>query len=250
MANNKITVYWSPSHALGSQYEYNHLYPFPDSLYQELAPLKADLKENRDDFLRCPAVGNKMKKTFVFRSSTDTHVKIVDGQYVSYWVNSEDDKRRHQTTVELLHSPTLLNHFLLNYLHPVIFFTDVDSLIMSLTPPYFHKTTHSQYGAIVPGEFDIASWFRPINFEFQLWEGVDELIVPAGEPLGYVDFHTSSQVELRRFNMTQNLKKISSSLVHVSPHRRYAKLSEKYKLFRNARISQGILREIRDNLVG
>lgn len=249
MSKEKLTIYWAPAHALGTQYEFSHLYPFPVSLYEDIAPQKADLKENRDDFLRCPAVSNKLKKTFVFRSTTNTHVKVVDGQYVSYWVTSEEDKRRHQTTVELLHQPTLQNRILLNYLHPVVFFAEADSLMMSLTPPYFHQTEHSKYGVIVPGEFDIVNWFRPINFEFQLWEGIDELIVPAGEPLGYVDFQTNMQIELRRFNMTNNLGKVASSLIHVSPHRRYAKLSEKYKLFRNARISQGILREIRDNLV-
>lgn len=244
-----MTLYWAPAHGLGNQYEFGHLYPFPLSLYEEISPLKADLKDNRDDYLRCPAVSNRLKKTFVFRSSTNTKVKVIDGQYIYHEVTSEDDQRRHQTTVELLHKPTLLNRLLLNYLHPVIFFTDAESLTVSVTSPHFHKTVHSQYGVIVPGEFDVANWFRPMNFEFQLWDGVSELHVPYDEPIGYFEAHTNLPVELRKFRLTPNLNKISSSLIHVSPHRRFAKLTEKYKLFRNARISRGILEEIRDNLV-
>jgi hypothetical protein len=102
---------------------------------------------------------------------------------------------------------------------------------------------------IVPGEFDVAQWFRPMNFEFQLWDGVTELRVPAGEPIGYIECHTSAKVTLRKFHLTERLNKLSSSLIHVSPHRRFAKLTEKYKLFNNAKIGKGILREIQDNLV-
>lgn len=245
---DQITVYWAPAHGLGNQYDFSHLYPFPISLYEDLTPLKADLKDNRDDFLRCPAVGNKLKKTFVFRSSTNTKVRVIDGQYISYEVQSEDDQRRHQTSVELLHKPTLEGRLLLNYMHPVIFFADTDSLVASMTPPYFHKTVASEYGAIVPGEFNVAKWFRPMNFEFQLWDNITELHIPVGEPLGYVEFATDARITLRRFRLTPQLNKLSSSLIHVSPHRRFTKLKEKYLMFDRARIRNGILKEIQENL--
>lgn len=246
---SKITLYWAPAHGLGAQYDFSHLYPFPSSLFEELSPLKVDLKNNRDDYLRCPAVGNRLKKIFVFRSSADTHVNVIDGQHISYNIHSDDDQRRYQTSVDILHQPTLENCLLLNYVHPIIFFTDAPSLTVSISPPFFHKTVHSNYGAIVPGEFDVANWFRPMNFEFQLWSGVTELHVPAGEPIGYVECQTDAKIELRKFRLTPSLNRLSSSLIHVSPHRRFTKLSEKYKLFKNARISQGILKEIQDNLV-
>jgi hypothetical protein len=244
-----ITLYWAPAHGLGSQYDYGHLYPEPLTLYEELTPYKADLKDNRDDYLRCPAVSNRLKKTFVFRSVTNTNVRVIDQSHVSYEITSDDDQRRHQTTVELLHKPTLNDHLLLNYSHPVIFFTDVESLTVSITAPFFQKTAHSQYGVIVPGEFDVAKWFRPMNFEFQLWEGVDELRVPVGDPLAYFECQTDAKVVLRKFYLTPHLNKLSSSLIHVQPHRRFAKLKEKYRLFEQAKLSKGILREIQANLM-
>lgn len=246
---DQITLYWAPAHGLGNQYEFTHLYPEPLSLYEEISPLKVDLKDNRDDYLRCPAVSNRLRKIFVFRATTNTSVKVVDGQFISYEISSDDDQRRHQTTIELLHKPTLQNHILLNYMHPVIFFTDAPSLTVSISPPYFQKSVHSEFGAIVPGEFNVAKWFRPMNFEFQLWEGVSELKVPANDPIGYVECQTEAKVVLRKFNLTPRLNKLSSSLIHVSPHRRFTKLREKYSLFERARISGGILREIQENLV-
>jgi hypothetical protein len=244
-----ITVYWAPAPALGSQYDFSHLYPFPKTLFEEMAPLKDDLKNNRDDYLRCPAVSNKFKKIYVFRSSTDTKVKIINDEYISYEVKSENDDRRYQNTIELIHKPTLKNQLLLNYSNPIIFFTDAPSLVISITPPYFHKTKSSEYGIIVPGEFDVANWFRAMNFEFQLWSGVKELHVPANEPLGYFEIVTNQKINLRRFKMTPYLTKLSSSLIHVSPHNRFAKLAEKYALFKNSKISNGILREVQANLV-
>jgi hypothetical protein len=251
MVNNadKIVIYWAPAHGLGHSYDFSHLYPFPKSLFDELSTKKTNPKQNTDDYLRCPAVRHKLKKIFVIRSSTNTKVKIIDGQGISYETLSENDNRRHQTTIESIHNPTLENQMLLNYSHPIIFFADSPSLVASLTPPYFHQTTHSAFGAIVPGEFDVSNWFRAMNFEFQLWQGVNELHVPADEPIGYVEFQTDRQIELRRFKLTNGLNRLSSSLIHVSPHRRFAKLSEKYKLFKNANISKGILREIQDNLM-
>lgn len=246
---DQITLYWAPAHGLGNQYEFSHLYPEPLSLYEELALLKVNLKDNRDDYLRCPAVSNRLRKIFVFRATTNTHVKVIDEQYLSYEIMSEEDQRRHQTSIEILHKPTLQNHLILNYMHPVIFFTDAPSLVVSMSPPYFQKTFHSQFGAIVPGEFDVAKWFRPMNFEFQLWDGVDELHIPANDPIGYVECHTDAKVVLRKFHLTPQLNRLSSSLIHVSPHRRFAKLREKYSLFERAKISGGILRQIQENLV-
>lgn len=245
----QITLYWAPAHAIGNQYEFSHLYPEPLSLYEELVPLKVDVKDNRDDYLRCPAVSSFFRRTFVFRSTTNTNIKVIDGQYVSYEVSSEDDQRRHQTTVELVHKPTLKNHLLANYMHPVIFFTDAPSLNVCITPPYFSQSTHSKFGVIVPGEFNVAKWFRPMNFEFQLWEGVKELQIPANDPIAYFSCQTDAKIVLRKFHLTPRLNKLSSSLIHVSPHRRFAKLKDKYSLFERSKIGGGILREIQDNLV-
>lgn len=246
---SEVEVFWSPAHSVGVQYNFSHLYPAPKSLYEESFEQKADLKENKDDFFRCPAVSNKMKRTFVFRSVTDTHVKVFGKEHIEYWVANEDDQRRHQTVTEILHEPTMRNRWLVNYLHPIVFFTPEDSLIASMTPPYFEQTESQKYGAIVPGEFDIGKWFRPMNFEFQLWEGVDELRVASGDALGYVQFNTDKKVVLKKFNLNNQLNKITGSLIHVSPFRRFMRLSERYKMFEQSKLKHQILREIRQELM-
>lgn len=241
-------VYWASAHALDAIYTYEHLYKPMVSLYEEMLEKKANLKANKSDFLRCPAVNKKMKKIFVMRSSTNTNIRINEDNEISYELASADDGDRHQTLVELLHEPTIENRILVNYMHPIIFFTDDESLTVSITPPYFHKTIHSDYGVIVPGEFDVANWFRPMNFEFQLWDGVRELRIPANEPLGYFEFHSENKIELHRFKMTENLTKIWGSLIRVSPHRRFTKLSEKYLMFKQSKLSSIIMKEIQQNL--
>ena len=55
-------------------------------------------------------------------------------------------------------------HIGLDYL----FFSD-EPVSAFFTPPYFHKPEYTNYGSIIPGEFDIGQWFRGYSFEVQMW---------------------------------------------------------------------------------
>ena len=50
-----------------------------------------------------------------------------------------------------------------------IFFSE-ENVNLEILPPYLHKTELQNHGVISTGEFNISRWFRPINFEFLLWE--------------------------------------------------------------------------------
>jgi len=239
--NEYIDVYWSPYWNAAITYDLNHLFPSPLSLHEDC--MKKYTPQRRPDvFFNCPAVANKMKNTFVFENIVDTHVTFENGN-ATY-----AEPERLQRIGHLLHEPTLDNNLLVNYDYSLLFFSS-ESLIASQTSPYFHNVQSNKYGMLVPGEFDIGKWYRPLNAEFNLWDGVNELHVAANEPILYVQFHTDKRIRLHRYQVTKRLNTIATSLVHINPLKRFAKLTEKYELFNRSQLRSQILTEIRNNIV-
>jgi len=239
--NEYIDVYWSPYWNAAITYDLNHLFPSPLSLHEDC--MKKYTPQRRPDvFFNCPAVANKMKNTFVFENIVDTHVTFENGNTIYA------EPERLQRIGQLLHEPTLDNNLLVNYDYSLLFFSS-ESLTASMTSPYFHNVQSNKYGMLVPGEFDIGKWYRPMNAEFNLWDGVNELHVAANEPILYVQFHTDKRIRLHRYQVTKRLNTIATSLIHINPLKRFAKLTEKYELFNRSQLRSQILTEIRNNIV-
>jgi len=239
---SELTIYWAPYWPAASKYDLNHIYPSPKSLYhywfEQYTP-----QRRPDVYFNCPATSRKMKRTFVFNNIVDTKTKFTDDGTIQY---ERPDKL--QMINELIHPPTINNYRLVNIQYSLLVFCE-ESVIGSMESPFFHKTEMSKYGAIVPGEFDMGKWYRPLNAEIQLWEGCNELHLAANEPIFYLEFLTDRPIILQRYQVTKRLSTIASSLVHVNPLQKFASLSEKYEVFRQSRLSSQILREIRENLV-
>ena len=242
-------IYWAPGYQSRDTYDLNHLYPTPKSLYEEMIAKKAPLKENLNDFLRCPATSDLFKTTFVVRAPVDTNVSLNFQTRRSKEINSNAaDDNRYKIKMDFIHQPTLLDHNLIDYNHPILFFSEEDSMIATLTPPYFEYVTSYQHGIIVPGRFDIGKWFRPVNMEFQLWPGVNTLNVPAGEALCYINFLTDKKIILKRFNTNRDIDKLIASIAKVSPYKRFTRLSQRYKAFEQSQSKQRILKLIEKQL--
>jgi len=247
----ETTIYWAATRGSNAEtYDLNHLYPEVRSLYEEIVPRKVSLKDNLNDFLRCPAFSDLAKNTFVHRAPVDTRATLdFDRKRASHIFDNQLDKNKFQVRLDFMREPTIEGHNLIQYNWPVVFFSEEDSMMATLTAPYFERTTSSQYGVVVPGRFDIGKWFRPMNMEFQLWEGVSEIRVAAGEALCYLHFDTDKKITLRRFIMNRELDRIVLSTLKVSPFRRFARLSDRYGVFERSQSKQRVLKLIRQQIV-
>ena len=246
----ETVIYWAAAYQARDSYDLNHLYAEPKSLYEALLAQKAPLKDNSSDFLRCPATSDLFKSTFVVRAPVDTHVLLdFEKRRAKHLNDGPAEENRYKIKLDFIHQPTLLNRNLIDYNHPILFFSEEDSMVATLTPPYFEHVASYQSGTIVPGRFDIGKWFRPVNMEFQLWEGVNVLNVPAGEALCYVTFHTDKKIVLKRFVTNKEIEKLIASIAKVSPLRKFAKLSERYKAFEQSRSKQRVLGLIKKQLI-
>ena len=242
MNREPLTIYWAPYWPASLKWDLNHIYPSPESLHSEWFA-KYTPQRRPDVYFNCPASSNKMKRTFVFNNIVDTHAKFNDDGSIEY-----DRPDRYQMLNELIHQPTINDHRLINVQYSLLVFCE-ESVVASMESPFFHKTKAFEYGAIVPGEFDIGKWYRPLNAEFQLWENVNELHLAANEPIFYLEFLTERKIVMKRYQVTKRLSTIASSLIHVNPLNRFASLTEKYEVFKQSRLRSQILKDIKNNLV-
>ena len=247
---SETIVYWAPAYSARDAYDLNHLYAEPKSVYEEMVAKKAPLKDVSSDFLRCPATSSLLKNTFSVRAPVDTHVSLnFDSRRIKQIGENASNEHSYKIKFNFLHQPTLLNHNLINYVHPIVFFSEEDTMVATLTPPYFERVSSYQFGTIVPGRFDVAKWFRPMNMEFQLWPGVDTLNVPAGEALCYLHFDTEKKIVLKRFVTNNEIEKLIGSFVNVSPFRKFARLSDRYRMFEESQSKQRVLKVIKKQLI-
>lgn len=249
MKKDKVVVYWAPhstpnDNGIGN---WNLLYEDPETLFKHWA--KNEIREEEEaSMIQCPAFGNISRNTYVFNCPIDTSYKfnapnrngfqtIVEPttkEYISAFVP------RNQT---MSAGPSMELSFRLHM------FAE-EPLEIMLTGPYMHKTEYTKYGVLTSGQFDIGQWFRPINCEIQLFGQEGEIHFKKDEPLFYVKFLTNKKVELKRFELTEEIdtyarKCIASKNIFGLRNT----LEFKYNKFNKTRTRDIVLKKIKENLI-
>ena len=232
-------IYWSPAFLPSqSDYDWGLLYQKPMSA---LSSLNKNINKEADvTFFECPATSNFLKNTFVLKNSMTSDLTIVNGTVIG--------KEPH-IGAEIQHMPSIKDNNLFTYRLWWVFFTEDDSLEMTLTSPFFHQAPHLQYGALVPGKFDIGKWFRLINLEFNLWEGVSKFVIEEDEPMAYVHFNTKEPIEMIRFQMNDQIEKQLKSFSMSTSWEPGKSLVERYLRFKKSDMKDVILKNIKDNII-
>ncbi len=239
-----INVYWTIDHSVGTQPDWSFLYPKPKTLFSELIEKRNNVKDIESYFL-CPAVNTKFKKTLTFNSSSNSSYEFGKNKQ-GFYINPTS---KEFIKTEIVREPAIVDGatftFSLNYL----FFAD-DSLDVSFTAPYFHKPKYFNFGTVMPGEFNIGKWFRPYNFEIQMWQESGVFHIEDGEPLFYAEFKTDRPIIFHRFNKNEKLLQYQLANIHSKDiFGLFQTLSEKYEKFKQSGFREKILTEIKKNLI-
>jgi hypothetical protein len=245
----KLTIYWAPSYAPrktqgGATLRFNMSYPEPVNLFKDLVKHK-EKRVGMGSQFNCPAVSDRMKSSFVFKNNLHTEFS---------WDFSNPDTPI-VTTKQGIHASfykqsSVVGGAAVSLDAGWIFFAEEPTTI-HLNPPVFHKPTDLSTKAYFPsGRIDASAWFRPMAAEIQTFEAVGEITIEEGDPLFYLEVLTDRPVELVRFDMSEELRNLmiectSSPMTHGSR----LPLVARYKRFKETRMHEFVLKEIKKNLI-
>lgn len=239
---DNLTVYWAPDFTENQQFDWNILYNQPVPVWSDIKE-KIDKDSDSPQIVACPAVRDILKNTFSFSTSA-----AADYVYNDKTKNFES-RIKGYIGLDEVRSPNLKNKLQLTLSLGWIFFSE-EPLRVEITPPYFSDADHLAYGSLVPGTFDVGSWFRPYVAEFILKEGTKELVINNNEPLMFARFITDKNVVLKRFVMDEKLKRIERSCAASGNiFGRGFSLENRYAIFTKTQTNKKILKHIKNNLV-
>lgn len=242
MSKNSINIYWSPFFSQSGD-DWSFLYQKPKTLFSTLINNKVKAEDNKVVFFSCPAISDKFKKTYVFNSSMDSSY-IYDNKIKSIqattpqWMSADYGRDSSITDGPIIR----LN---LSY----IFFAD-EPVEACFTSPFFHKAQYTNYGSVLPGQFDIGTWFRPYTTEIQTWSDAGEIHIKKDEPLFYVEFKTDKKINFKMFSLNEKLYKYGTACADTrNILKSGSSLKDRYQLFKNVGMREKIILEIKRNLL-
>jgi hypothetical protein len=244
--SNEVIVYWAPWWAPEAGINLDIVYHDPVNIYKDFIS-RGDPERPYPNYINCPAVSERFKRTFMVKNIAETALRCDLDENKELTISYLNSKTTNNAA-GVRHKPTLKDNFLFEYHMAYALFAE-ESLTLATSSPYFHKAPHLQYGAIVPGSFDIGRWYRPIISEFNLWSGNDYFHIQPDEPLMYWEFLTNKKVILKRYERTQKLYDITSSVINFKLVKRGSNLLSRYKRFDESSLRAIILKEIKANLV-
>ena len=247
--SNSINVYWAP-HSTGNDNgvgNWNMLYEDPETVLKSWT--KFDIKDGKEDsFIKCPALQNLAKNTYVFNFPIDS----------SYSYNAQSNLQhqievlptsKHFVALSVPRDQTMTTGPSIEMSLRLHMFAE-EPLEVMLTGPYLHKAEYMKSGFLTSGQFDIGQWFRTLNAEIQLYGQEGEITFKKGEPLLYVKFLTDKKINLKRFMLTEELDTYSRKTInakHVFGYR--MSLNDSYNIFNRSRTRDIILKKIKENLI-
>ena len=235
-----VIIYWAP--AVPPSYgNWSLLYHEPENLYNSLMDIK-NPNRGLNNYLLCPAAAGTFKKTVVVRFPHDA----------SYRYDFTNNKNEMSATSKqyinfnVKRAPTINVGPTVEFSMAYSFFCE-EEIYARFTPPMFHPPKHTKYATVIPGQFNIGSWFRPYPIEMQFWGNSGEVIFEEDEPLFYVEFETDRPIVLKRFIFTEELNSLQSHCIKY--YSREYKLSRRYDRFKKSGMNKLVAHEIKKNLV-
>ena len=192
----------------------------------------------------CPGFNNNLKNVFLVKSIHDYSFSIINDQVVSNMYDQDFfDKKVLVRSIEKK---------AFSFSVPYVFFTDSDSLDMTAYEyPFFEENNITNSCIPIPGKFNIAKWFRPLEFAFYLKKDVDTFTIENKDIMYYIRFHTDEKINFKQFRPTDLIKNFCtenfSSTTFISKKMsKEGGLEYFYGLMKTKKL---ILKEIKNNLI-
>lgn len=116
-------------------------------------------------------------------------------------------------------------------LYPQYVFRSTESVLMQLLPPLLTPARSDAF--VVPGEFDISKWIRPLNIAFIIPKHIDEFEIKEGEALFSIRFVTQDNeaVKLTRQALSNEEVTLAKACTNITYVKLGLSLKALYELF-------------------
>jgi hypothetical protein len=209
-----------------------------DNDYKPHVLLSADALQSRKDvtFIKCPAVTDFMKSTYVFRSPMDLNIEIeVSDQFSKVFCNNISQDffdtmvdMRFLEPEERGNSPyPLIGIDFLNT------FTCDSSVKMQVFPAFMHYNDFTSKTTVIPGEYDISKWVRPVELVFEIRNKKEYIEIKKGDALAYFKFNADEPVKLENDTTPWNEIVACNDLRNANKFRPLKERYKSYKDFKN-----------------
>lgn len=250
MYKNKITtknVYWSVFASSLDWPKKRIVQNSPELLFRNKLGFDATLNNAEHDYYeqtisRCPAHQQSKNNVYYINSPLDFYYELDEFGTISH-------DQPYYFYINSVRKAQYDNRFTVNLSLQYIFFSE-ENVTLEILPPYLHKTELQNHGVISTGEFNISRWFRPINFEFLLWENEKNLRIKENEPMVYLKFHSDSKIILKEFKCTDTIfSQAHACAQHHHIYKPKQTLESRYKKFDQSNLKKVILKEIKNNII-
>lgn len=252
MDSNTITVYWAPFPFTKESEQWNIFYREPEPVLADLKMNRKKMDKGSSNFWICPTFIEHIKNVYQVKNNVDFNYSLPMEEIVKRQNISGQEMFNINIEKISLNSPraSSLNGYInLSLNMSWLMFAD-ESVNVRITAPYFPNVTVGDGVLVAPGGFDIGSWYRPFAYDMHIPTTTTELKFKKDDPLLFFEFQTDKKIIFKRYCMTDYLRELSNECLRFVDRFGFnVKLIEKYRIFKQSKMREIILKEIKNNLV-
>lgn len=205
-----------------------------DETYNPYVSLSSDALSSRKGvtFIKCPAVTDFMKSTYVFKSPIDLSfdLEVTNTFSKIYCENISQDIFDSIVDIRFLENEErgesqypLIGIDFLNT------FTCDSSVMLQVFPAFMHYNDFTSKTTVIPGEYDINKWVRPVELVFEVKNRTEQIKIKKGDALSYFKFSSNDSVKLENSATPWEEISICNDLRNANTFR---PLKERYKSYK------------------
>jgi hypothetical protein len=224
-----VEVFWCPF--FGAESKDLEIFSPLNVVTQKPKPLTNLLFKERGGakYLDCPAVSDAIKNIFVITAPFDLAVKI--DREADVMTTDRYGQHFYDVCTIFRNKDTPLTNPALLTLPPQLLFYSKEPVIARTTDVPIIISSSAVNTRLIPGQYDISKWVRPMDWTFELING-NEVFMKRGDPLFAITFNTRDNlpVKLTQVDFTQDLFLTAASLTGVKTYIPKLKLKQAYEI--------------------
>jgi hypothetical protein len=212
----------------------NDYVPFK-SLSKEIA-----ISRKGSTYLKCPAHTDFIKNTFVFCApfdlTIDLEINIKTKSIKIYCENiSQEIFERIIDTRFLFNIEKETNTCPVIGIDWLSVFTSASLINMQVMPAFMHHNDFTKKTTIIPGEYNIGQWTRPVEVVFEVNSLKEKIVIKKGDAISYVKFLTDNPLKLKKSSVPW---KEIQDCDNIRSTNKFRPLKERYKSLEKVRASE------------